>query len=51
MQLKTVAFTPQELVQAAKRIQNMKFRTHDELKMKNPTMKCPDCGDGVIDVD
>lgn len=33
------------------RVEGMVYRTHDELRERNPDMKCPRCGERELDVD
>lgn len=32
-------------------VEGMVYRTHDELRARNPEMRCPRCGERALDVD
>ncbi len=39
------------LRQIIARVEGMVYRTHDELRERNPDMRCPRCGERELDVD
>ena len=41
----------QQFERVAKRIRNMKYRTLEEFKEKNPERICPVCGNKTLDID
>lgn len=39
------------LRQIISHVEGMVYRTHDELRERNPEMRCPRCGERAMDVD